>query len=85
MPSNLFEILPFHDDGEENPSEIPSREEMEETQLHPYAIVPFNPSISHQLKRALGKAAARLFSSQEKTTKHPVSKIRLNLGKEGDL
>jgi hypothetical protein len=45
-PLNLFEVLPFHEPTENG----------EDINLRPFACIPYVPTISYQLKRALGKA-----------------------------
>jgi hypothetical protein len=47
--SSLFGVLPFHEPPEDD------------VQLRPFACIPFIPSISYQLKRALGKAGCKTF------------------------
>jgi hypothetical protein len=61
-PANLFKILPFHGD-------------LDEIEFHPYATLPFIPTISNQLKRALNKAGCNAFCQIGKQTpEHPLKK-----------
>jgi hypothetical protein len=62
VPTNLFILLPFHDTSEDSSaSKTPSTLDIEEQRKLPYALIPFIPGLSHQLKRTLNKAGCKTF------------------------